>query len=95
MALFPQLIAGPIVRYKDVADQLGFRAGSVDQFASGVRRFIVGLGKKVLFANNIGALWDIYSAASGAGHFRLLAANLLRLLRLLRHGDRSRQDAGL
>ena len=66
VALFPQLIAGPIVRYKDVADQLGFRAGSVDQFASGVRRFIVGLGKKVLIANNIGALWDIYSAASGA-----------------------------
>ena len=57
VALFPQLIAGPIVRYKDVADQLGFRASSIDQFSSGVERFIGGLAKKVLIANNIGALW--------------------------------------
>ena len=61
VALFPQLIAGPIVRYKDVASQLDFRANSVEQFSSGVRRFLVGLAKKVLIANNIGALWDIYS----------------------------------
>lgn len=65
VALFPQLIAGPIVRYKDISDQLDFRSNSVDQFASGVQRFIVGLGKKVLIANNIGALWDIYSAMGG------------------------------
>ena len=62
VALFPQLIAGPIVRYKDIAEQLDFRAGGIDQFSSGVRRFTVGLAKKVLIANNIGALWDIYSA---------------------------------
>ena len=62
VALFPQLIAGPIVRYKDVADQLSVRAGGIEQFSSGVRRFTVGLGKKVLLANNIGMLWDIYSA---------------------------------
>ncbi len=66
VALFPQLIAGPIVRYKDIAEQLDFRAGGVDQFASGVRRFTVGLGKKVLIANNIGALWDIYAARPAA-----------------------------
>lgn len=42
VALFPQLIAGPIVRYKDVADQLSFRASSIDQFSSGVERFMVG-----------------------------------------------------
>ena len=65
VALFPQLIAGPIVRYKDIASQLGFRAESIEQFASGVRRFTVGLGKKVLLANNIGLLWDVYSAQSG------------------------------
>jgi len=64
VALFPQLIAGPIVRYKDVADQLNFRAGSMEQFSSGVRRFTVGLGKKVLIANNIGMLWDIYKATA-------------------------------
>jgi len=62
VALFPQLIAGPIVRYKDIAAQLSFRAGSTEQFSSGVRRFCVGLGKKVLIANNIGLLWDIYAA---------------------------------
>ncbi|MCM1148634.1 MAG: MBOAT family protein [Butyricicoccus sp.] len=64
VALFPQLIAGPIVRYKDIASQLGFRAGGIEQFSSGVRRFIVGLGKKVLLANNIGLLWKAYSSAS-------------------------------
>ncbi len=65
VALFPQLIAGPIVRYKDVADQLDFRANSVNQFASGVERFMIGVGKKVLIANNIGALWDVYAASCG------------------------------
>lgn len=63
VALFPQLIAGPIVRYKDVASQLGTRRLSSEQFSSGVQRFAIGLGKKVLLANNIGALWDIYAAA--------------------------------
>ena len=63
VALFPQLIAGPIVRYKDIADQLDDRRESLDQFASGVQRFIVGLGKKVLIANNIGLLWDAYANA--------------------------------
>ncbi len=62
VALFPQLIAGPIIRYKDVASQLNFRASSPEQFASGVRRFTIGLAKKVLIANNIGKLWDTYSA---------------------------------
>lgn len=62
VALFPQLIAGPIVRYKDVADQLNFRASSVDQFASGIQRFTIGLAKKVLLANNLGQLWDIYGS---------------------------------
>ena len=63
IAMFPQLIAGPIVRYKDVASQLGTRRLSSEQFSSGVQRFAIGLGKKVLLANNIGALWDIYAAA--------------------------------
>ena len=73
VALFPQLIAGPIVRYKDIASQLDFRAGGVDQFSSGVRRFTVGLGKKVLIANNIGALWDVY-AAKAPGELTVLGA---------------------
>ncbi len=60
VALFPQLIAGPIVRYQDVADQMKSRVCNSDVFASGVRRFMVGLGKKVLLANNIGQLWNVY-----------------------------------
>ncbi len=66
VSLFPQLIAGPIIRYKDVASQIGYRPKSAEQFASGVRRFTVGLAKKVLIANNIGKLWDTYSAMTSA-----------------------------
>ncbi len=66
VALFSQLIAGPIVRYKDIASQLSFRANDLEQFASGVRRFVIGLGKKVLLANNLGLLWDIYAARDAA-----------------------------
>lgn len=51
IALFPQLVAGPIVRYKDIASQLSGRTVDVDRFAYGVRRFVTGLGKKVLIAN--------------------------------------------
>ena len=57
VTLFPQLIAGPIIRYKDVADQLNFRIHSAERFSSGVIKFSVGLAKKVLLANNIGLLW--------------------------------------
>jgi len=66
VALFPQLIAGPIVRYKDIADQLDERHHTLDRFASGVERFVIGLGKKVLIANNIGMLWDVYAASPAA-----------------------------
>jgi len=51
LLLFPQLIAGPIIRYRDIADQLARRTVSIDDFACGVRRFIIGLAKKVLIAN--------------------------------------------
>jgi alginate O-acetyltransferase complex protein AlgI len=51
LLLFPQLIAGPIIRYRDLADQLARRIVTLDDFAEGVRRFIVGLAKKVLVAN--------------------------------------------
>lgn len=51
VSLFPQLIAGPIVRYRDVASQLADRQVSLAGFASGVRRFVIGLGKKMLIAN--------------------------------------------
>jgi alginate O-acetyltransferase complex protein AlgI len=58
VTLYPQLIAGPIVRYKDIDDQLVSREHSIPLFAEGVRTFIAGLGKKVLFANMAGQLWE-------------------------------------
>jgi alginate O-acetyltransferase complex protein AlgI len=51
LLLFPQLIAGPIIRYRDIADQLARRRVTIDDFAYGVRRFVIGLAKKVLIAN--------------------------------------------
>lgn len=56
VALFPQLIAGPIVRYRDVAYQLQNRRETLDRFTKGVKIFAVGLGKKVLIANQMGVL---------------------------------------
>ena len=61
VALFPQLIAGPIVRYIDVAEQLEKRNESLEHFSNGVKRFAIGIGKKVILANNIGALFDTIS----------------------------------
>lgn len=62
VTLFPQLIAGPIVRYKDIEDQLDDTSISYDNFTYGIRRFITGLGKKVLIANSIGQLSVLASA---------------------------------
>ena len=51
LLLFPQLIAGPIIRYRDIAAQLTARVVDLDGFATGIRRFVIGLGKKMLVAN--------------------------------------------
>lgn len=64
--MFPQLIAGPIVKYKTVAAELDRRVHTTEDFALGARRFTVGLAKKVLLANSIGALWETCLAAQGA-----------------------------
>jgi len=56
ISLFPQLIAGPIVRYTTIEEQIEKREYSFEKFANGVRRFIIGLGKKVLIANVLGEL---------------------------------------
>jgi len=58
VTLFPQLIAGPIVQYKTVAEQLKSRREDLEKFVSGIQRFTVGLAKKVLLANAIGQLWN-------------------------------------
>ena len=58
ISFFPQLIAGPIVRYSDIEKQLKKRVCSFDKFCDGARRFIIGLGKKVLIANNVAIIVD-------------------------------------
>lgn len=58
ISLFPQLIAGPIVRYTQIAGELNHREESLDAFVEGVSRFIVGLGKKMLIANAMAAVAD-------------------------------------
>ena len=63
VTLFPQLIAGPIVRYQDVDDQLRSRTHSMERFASGVRTLAAGMGKKVLLANAAGEIWTRISEA--------------------------------
>jgi alginate O-acetyltransferase complex protein AlgI len=59
IALFPQLVAGPILRYRDVADQLRERQHSLDLFGSGARRFMVGFAKKVLIADSVAPVVDL------------------------------------
>lgn len=61
VTLFPQLIAGPIVQYKTIAKELTNRKVGLTDFSEGAFRFSVGLAKKVLLANQIGALWDTIS----------------------------------
>jgi len=64
IAMFPQLIAGPIVRYKDISVQLTDRVHTIDKIASGIRRFVFGLSKKVLLANSFGELCIIFRDSS-------------------------------
>ena len=64
VSMFPQLIAGPIVRYVDVAPAISHRRHSREEAAMGLRRFLVGLGKKILLANQLGALIESYRASA-------------------------------
>ncbi|MDE7431037.1 MAG: MBOAT family protein [Lachnospiraceae bacterium] len=64
LSLFPQLIAGPIVRYVDISKELKDRRENIEDFASGIRLFIIGLSKKVIFANIIGELFNQISSGS-------------------------------
>ena len=72
VTMFPQLIAGPIVKYKTVAEDLNHRVNTTEDFALGARRFCVGLAKKVLLANSIGALWDAQLASQSAGELTVI-----------------------
>ena len=65
ISMFPQLIAGPIVRYVNIEVQLRERKHTVDKISLGTRRFILGLGKKILIANALGELCDIFRETAG------------------------------
>ena len=71
ISCFPQLIAGPIVQYADVSAQLTDRRENGEQFAEGIRRFLYGLGKKVIIANTLAEvadpIWDLDISGIGAG----------------------------
>jgi len=73
VTLFPQLIAGPIIKYKDLGEQIDQRDCTVDKFSAGVEKFMVGMGKKVLIANNVGMLWEAYKAMA-PGELTVLGA---------------------
>ena len=73
VALFPQLIAGPIVRYTTIAHELNHRKESWDQVGEGLSRFMIGLGKKVLIANQVGQVFAVLSVA-GQEELSILAA---------------------
>ena len=64
ISFFPQLIAGPIVKYRDIAEQIDNRSQSLEQIAQGLRRSVCGLAKKVLIANTMGQVADIIFAQS-------------------------------
>ncbi len=69
ITMFPQLIAGPIVRYTDIAKQLDERIHSFENFSKGIRRFVLGLGKKILIANSLGEFCDIFKASDDKSIF--------------------------
>lgn len=64
IALFPQLVAGPIVRYQDVAKEIDDRTVTLDDFAAGCRRFVIGLFKKIIIADTLAVTADAIVAAS-------------------------------
>lgn len=75
ITMFPQLIAGPIVRYSDVEEKLKSRENTVDNIAIGIRRFVIGLSKKVLIANQVALIWDdVYAQISAGYEVSLLSA---------------------
>ena len=62
ITMFPQLVAGPIVRYESIAAQLNVREHSAERTANGIERFVAGLGKKLIFANVAGEMWSYFSS---------------------------------
>ena len=74
VSMFPQLVAGPIVRYDDVAEELNHRAVTLEKVGEGAYLFALGLAKKALLANNIGVLWTQVKEKAGAGSIPAVTA---------------------
>ena len=74
VSCFPQLIAGPIVQYGDIADQIGRRESTPEGFSAGMQRFVIGLGKKVIFANICGSALASMPLAGGGAQLSVLGA---------------------
>ena len=79
ISFFPQLIAGPIVKYHDIQEQIDNRNTDVKEIAEGLRRFIIGLSKKVLISNTMAVTADALFAA-GAGELNILSAWIAAML---------------
>ncbi len=79
ISCFPQLIAGPIVQYSDIACELTERVTTLDDFSSGMRRFAVGLGKKVLLANVLGEMLSEMPSADASAAAAWMIAGLFAL----------------
>ena len=96
ITFFPQLIAGPIVKYRDISEQIVDREQTAEKIADGMRRFICGLAKKVLIANTMGQTADIiFNAGDGYLCVDIPFSNLLRFFGLFRYGNRSWQNVRL
>lgn len=82
IALFPQLIAGPILRYKDLEDQFRERDHSIEMFCDGLARFLIGLGKKVILADAVAPLADLAFATDNLGMMLAWAGAMAYMLQL-------------
>ena len=82
ICMFPQLIAGPIVKYRDIARQIRNRVHNPDRVCAGILRFTFGLGKKVLLANNCGMIWDEISAQQGNAAVTALIGAIAYMLQI-------------
>ena len=95
VTFFPQLIAGPIVRYTDIEKELSYRTHSLSMISKGITRFVIGLGKKILIANVLGELCGIFRKSDEKSILftgYLPSATCCRYtstFRLQRHGNRT------
>ena len=82
VSFFPQLVAGPIVRYKTIEKEIVNRKSSIEDISDGIERFILGLAKKVIIANQAGALADIIFQSKGIGSVLALLGSFAYMLQI-------------